>query len=775
MPPKGKGLLTGAAQKQEGRALKRAHRQVGLLKGEKGAKRLAKQDLKQARLRAKKDKVTAVTEDENASYPEKAAAWAALQALNLAEDEEDDVDDHFNAWLVGKGRDIDHARTPWKRTPLLHNVGVIEHLKMFTDDRWNFIEELNGVWWDVQQGDASVDVLFNYYRFFVRGNLDPESLDNVDYMKFFREMKEGIPEKLKPDTRFVQQGTIDTLNNWALGRGTARSGFVDLDAAEQARVGLRQAEQTLLKIEKGLVSGNKEEFDKARDFLQRTEEQMLAETPSQEIERFDQQIKDIQDTDIKQLLQQEQVHLLIGANAEAIRRDKEELEALAQEQQNVAMSDQMGGIIAGFAPERDPAAMRDEGEEAIEAEEAEAKTDVPPLMRRLLESIRSKVDTAVSIAAEKKKVPKEGEDVVPQEVDPDKAKRDLAETQGRIAQMEALTSLVERLEKGDILTEHEKEMFPKDMARKKETKRLRDEAAEAAIRSAQGDPLRNRANLAHAEHRLELARFRQKRRAPFMNTDETAKMAREVENIEALRDLGKDLIRVETISGLGPDARRFVAERTDRDFSQSGDVEDLRDSLTLDVLGHIEKYLHRSLRGDDAASNAGYSFGTGDKVSLNAFLYHMVGQVDTLKKAAVGGMGAPGTTPALRKILGLLSDRSKELLTIHEGGDPNAHGRVAASHFQLEEGVRQAIFNQSETARRGTQQDVDEDVEALRAQSQSTLRSLHPEDIRAFTQTALELQKTLQERPRMLESAMDAPRPAREKPSIFRQFRKQSF
>ena len=237
MPPKGKGLLTGAAQKQEGRALKRAHRQVGLLKGEKGAKRLAKQDLKQARLRAKKDKVTAVTEDENASYPEKAAAWAALQALNLAEDEEDDVDDHFNAWLVGKGRDIDHARTPWKRTPLLHNVGVIEHLKMFTDDRWNFIEELNGVWWDVQQGDASVDVLFNYYRFFVRGNLDPESLDNVDYMKFFREMKEGIPEKLKPDTRFVQQGTIDTLNNWALGRGTARSGFVDLDAAEQSALG----------------------------------------------------------------------------------------------------------------------------------------------------------------------------------------------------------------------------------------------------------------------------------------------------------------------------------------------------------------------------------------------------------------------------------------------------------------------------------------------------------------------------------------------------------
>ena len=175
---------------------------------------------------------------------------------------EDQVEEDFNKWLVGKGRAEDHMRTPWERTPLVFNPSVRDYLKSFTDKKWEVTQKLNQVFWEVQKGDPDVETLFHYYRYFVRGNLDPDSLDNVDFLSFWRELFE-LPTKYGADApeelRLLEKNVTELLDTWWFDRdGNVPTGRAEVIISRETNV-----KQALLRAEKALTSPSGKEWEEA--------------------------------------------------------------------------------------------------------------------------------------------------------------------------------------------------------------------------------------------------------------------------------------------------------------------------------------------------------------------------------------------------------------------------------------------------------------------------------------------------------------------------------
>jgi hypothetical protein len=86
------------------------------------------------------------------------------QAAKVLQEEEE-----FSKWLVGRGKEEDHMKTPWYRCPLTHLPSVREYIKTKMDMRKEFMKQLSEM--EIRQPDNVMDA-WNYYKFIVNGNKD---------------------------------------------------------------------------------------------------------------------------------------------------------------------------------------------------------------------------------------------------------------------------------------------------------------------------------------------------------------------------------------------------------------------------------------------------------------------------------------------------------------------------------------------------------------------------------------------------------------------------
>lgn len=248
----------------------------------------------------KKATLKAILENPDATDDQKRAATEALQALETASDlDEIQMEEDFQAWLLGKGRTEDHMRTPWGRTPLTHNEDVVRYCKQFTDKRQEFFDELTKIWLNIESGNPSIKDLFMYYRFFVRGKLDPDSMDDLDYMSFWREMtsKTWAQDNQKnPNLEFVDKEVLkilDTPHSLRTGKTyqvRGQDGGQLLGAQERGLFRATQVKQTLLvaaevlrglSTDVNLVGKAEVEFENKRQEVQRFFDQ-----PKEVIDKF---------------------------------------------------------------------------------------------------------------------------------------------------------------------------------------------------------------------------------------------------------------------------------------------------------------------------------------------------------------------------------------------------------------------------------------------------------------------------------------------------------
>lgn len=186
--------------------------------------------------------------------PEKRRALdVEIQATELDIAGEDNIQEDFAAWLVGKGKTEDHARTPWERTPLNHNPEVVQYLQQFHDARWKFIFQLNEVLFAVRRGDANIGQLFNYYRFFIRGKLDADDINSIDFLKFYRELGPGNAPYYEDD--FIEPNSVALIDNWWLHWQKVPLGVAESYARDRTsiRSQLVQTERLLKSVDRGLT------------------------------------------------------------------------------------------------------------------------------------------------------------------------------------------------------------------------------------------------------------------------------------------------------------------------------------------------------------------------------------------------------------------------------------------------------------------------------------------------------------------------------------------
>ena len=120
-----------------------------------------------------------------------------LQQLNGVIEEDEQLKElqwnqDFDKWLIGRGREEDHARTPWQRTPLTTLPGV-------------------------------------------RDYLEPKITQHYDYMKFLEKLQMSKPINLqqarlyyKYIVRGGEDGLLESLNEWSL---------VQMDELDKIRLG----------------------------------------------------------------------------------------------------------------------------------------------------------------------------------------------------------------------------------------------------------------------------------------------------------------------------------------------------------------------------------------------------------------------------------------------------------------------------------------------------------------------------------------------------------
>jgi hypothetical protein len=75
--------------------------------------------------------------------------------------------DDFTQWLTGNGKEVDHLRTPWYRTPLHYNVpSITKYIEGFVDEHINLLTKLAKV---ELKGPADLNSAYEYFKYIVRG------------------------------------------------------------------------------------------------------------------------------------------------------------------------------------------------------------------------------------------------------------------------------------------------------------------------------------------------------------------------------------------------------------------------------------------------------------------------------------------------------------------------------------------------------------------------------------------------------------------------------
>ncbi|KAM9984107.1 hypothetical protein ACTFIY_000825 [Dictyostelium cf. discoideum] len=83
--------------------------------------------------------------------------------------------DDFNQWLVGKGKEEDHALTPWSRQPLTNvHPSITEYIKGFVSKRHDFLAEIIKLKTFIFT-DLNLDNAYLYFKYIVRGRMDDPS------------------------------------------------------------------------------------------------------------------------------------------------------------------------------------------------------------------------------------------------------------------------------------------------------------------------------------------------------------------------------------------------------------------------------------------------------------------------------------------------------------------------------------------------------------------------------------------------------------------------
>ncbi|KAM9984058.1 hypothetical protein ACTFIY_000804 [Dictyostelium cf. discoideum] len=83
--------------------------------------------------------------------------------------------DDFNRWLVGKGKEEDHALTPWSRQPLTNvHPSITEYIKGFVSKRHDFLAEIIKLKTFIFT-DLNLDNAYLYFKYIVRGRMDDPS------------------------------------------------------------------------------------------------------------------------------------------------------------------------------------------------------------------------------------------------------------------------------------------------------------------------------------------------------------------------------------------------------------------------------------------------------------------------------------------------------------------------------------------------------------------------------------------------------------------------
>jgi hypothetical protein len=86
------------------------------------------------------------------------------KAAKVLTEEED-----FSKWLIGRGKEEDHMKTPWYRCPLTHLPSVREYIKTKLEMRKEFMKQIQEL--EIKQPDNIMDA-WNYYKFIVNGDKD---------------------------------------------------------------------------------------------------------------------------------------------------------------------------------------------------------------------------------------------------------------------------------------------------------------------------------------------------------------------------------------------------------------------------------------------------------------------------------------------------------------------------------------------------------------------------------------------------------------------------
>ena len=191
--------------------------------------------------------------DKAGTQGERDALGGQIQALETQkmalelEQVEPEIEQDFAAWLVGKGKVEDHAVTPWDRTPLMSLKAVRQYIGQFHDARWKYIRQLNRIWFKCSVNkcaDASIEEIFKYYRFFIRGKLDPDNLDNIDFLRFHREL--GLPDG-DPMESMLDDSVFRELRGNIMKTGQA--GLVEAGVVEKALREATKLESDLVRFE----------------------------------------------------------------------------------------------------------------------------------------------------------------------------------------------------------------------------------------------------------------------------------------------------------------------------------------------------------------------------------------------------------------------------------------------------------------------------------------------------------------------------------------------
>jgi len=96
----------------------------------------------------------------------------------------------FWAWLLGRGREIDHKNTPWHRQALTDDKEVCAYLEQFVSKRHSFMTKLAVM---KMRRPVGINEVYLYYKYIVRG----ASLDKINFLKDFDLFDKDFDDGLK--------------------------------------------------------------------------------------------------------------------------------------------------------------------------------------------------------------------------------------------------------------------------------------------------------------------------------------------------------------------------------------------------------------------------------------------------------------------------------------------------------------------------------------------------------------------------------------------------